>query len=230
MSGDRDTYRTLTAASVLVVAVIAAAASYLHIFTLAERYGQPEAAAIMLPISIDGAVCTSSLAMLRSARLDISAPWLARGMLVLAVGATLACNVAYGLPHGWPGALLSGWPAVAFIGSAEVAISMSRRTQVIAQAEAAESETVSEVTTEPVVAPVAARSPQRPRRRHASKSRRGGSLPQRKAARAAMEAEAVAILGAEPGIGSTDLARRLDVSVSTAQRLKREIRTAQPVS
>jgi hypothetical protein len=39
----------------------------------------------------------------------------------------LACNVGFGLPHGWPCALLSGWPAVAFVGSAEVANSMSRK-------------------------------------------------------------------------------------------------------
>jgi hypothetical protein len=46
---------------------------------------------------------------------------------VLGVAATLACNVAYGLPHGWPGALVSGWPAVSFVMAAEVAISMSAR-------------------------------------------------------------------------------------------------------
>jgi len=48
----------------------------------------------------------------------VSAPWLARTGLVLAVMATLAADVASGLPHGWPGALLAGWPAVAFVISA----------------------------------------------------------------------------------------------------------------
>ena len=41
--------------------------------------------------------------------------------------ATLAANVGYGLPYGIPGALLSGWPAVAFVGCAEMAIGMVRR-------------------------------------------------------------------------------------------------------
>jgi Protein of unknown function (DUF2637) len=127
MTGDRDRYRTATAAAVMLVAAIAAVISFVHIESLAVRYGQPVMAAVLLPISIDGTVAVSSLAMLRSARLNLTAPWLARGMLLLAVAATLACNVAYGLPHGWPGALLSGWPAVAFVGSAEVAISMSRK-------------------------------------------------------------------------------------------------------
>lgn len=127
VTADKDTYRTLTTAAVLLVAAIAAAISFVHIESLAIRYGQPVLAAWLLPVSIDGTVAVSSLAMLRSARLGLTAPWLARTMLLLAVAATLACNVAYGLPHGVPGALLSGWPAVAFVGSAEVAISMSRR-------------------------------------------------------------------------------------------------------
>jgi Protein of unknown function (DUF2637) len=124
---ERDTYRSLSAAAVLLVAAIAATVSFVHIESLAVRYGQPLLAAWLLPVSIDGTVAVASLTMLRAARLELSAPWLARTMLLLSVGATLACNVAYGLPHGWPGALLSGWPAVAFVGSAEVAISMSRK-------------------------------------------------------------------------------------------------------
>lgn len=124
---DRDTYRTLTTLAVLLVATIAAVVSYMHVATLAMRYGQPRLAAYLLPVSIDGLVAVASLVMLRSARLGVSAPWLARSGLVLAVAATLGCNVAYGLPHGAPGALLSGWPAVAFVVSAEMAISMTRK-------------------------------------------------------------------------------------------------------
>ena len=89
--------------------------------------GQPPLAAYLLPLSIDGLVATSSLVLLRSARTGVSAPWLARAGLVLAVVATLAANVASGAQHGWPGALLAGWPAVAFVISAETAIAMSRR-------------------------------------------------------------------------------------------------------
>jgi hypothetical protein len=127
MTADKDRYRTLTAAAVLLVAAIAAIVSYVHVASLALRYGQPPLAAYLLPISIDGLVAVASLVMLRAARTNVSAPWLARTGLVLAVVATLACNVAYGLPHGWPGALLSGWPAVAFVVAAEMAISMTRR-------------------------------------------------------------------------------------------------------
>ncbi|HEV8279790.1 MAG TPA: DUF2637 domain-containing protein [Streptosporangiaceae bacterium] len=125
MTGDR--YRPLTAVAVLLVAAIAAVVSYMHVATLALDYGQPPLAAYLLPLSIDGMVATSSLVLLRSARAAVSAPWLARAGLVLAVAATLAANVASGAAAGWPGALLAGWPAVAFVVSAETAISMSRR-------------------------------------------------------------------------------------------------------
>lgn len=126
----QDIYRTITTVAVLLVAVIAATVSFIHIEALAIRYGQPELAAWLLPLSIDGTVAVASMAMLRSARTGLTTPRLARSMLLLAVGATLACNVGYGLSHGWPGALLSGWPAVAFVGSAEVAIGMSGRKKV----------------------------------------------------------------------------------------------------
>ena len=128
MSGtDRDRYRTLTALAVLLVAAIAAVIGFQHVVALAVRYGQPVLAAYLLPVSIDGLVAVSSLVMLRAARTGVSAPWLARTGLVLAVIATLACNVGYGVAHGWPGALLSGWPAVAFVVAAETAITMTRQ-------------------------------------------------------------------------------------------------------
>src|SRR5215469_14240823 len=84
----------------MFVAAIAAVISYQHVVALAIRYGQPPLAAYLLRVSIDGLV---------------------------AVSATMACDVGYGVAHGWPGALLSGWPAVAFVVAAEVAITMTRR-------------------------------------------------------------------------------------------------------
>ena len=116
-----------TAAAVLFVAAIAAVVSFVHIQDLAITHGQTPLAAMLLPLSIDGTVAAASLVMLRAARNRIGTPWLARTMLSLAVLATLAANVGYGLPYGIPGALLSGWPAVAFVGCAEMAIGMVRR-------------------------------------------------------------------------------------------------------
>ena len=117
----------MAAAAVLLVAAIAAVVSYIHIERLAVTHGQSALAAYLLPLSIDGTVAAASLAMLRSARAGLGTPYLARVMLGLAVTATLASNVAYGARFGLTGSLLSGWPAVAFIGSAEMAIGMTRR-------------------------------------------------------------------------------------------------------
>ena len=126
MTGD-GAIRRLTAGAVLLVAAIAAVVSFVHIEHLAVTHGQTELAAMLLPVSIDGTVAAASLVMLRTARAGLGTPWLARVMLGLAVTATLAANIAYGMRFGPGGALLSGWPAVAFIGSAEMAIGMVRR-------------------------------------------------------------------------------------------------------
>jgi hypothetical protein len=119
--------RAGTTAAVLLVAVIAAVVSFVHIEHLAVTHGQTELAAVLLPVSIDGTVAGASLIMVRAARVLPGTPWLARVMLALSVAATLAANVAYGVRFGITGALLSGWPAVAFVGSAEMAIGMVRR-------------------------------------------------------------------------------------------------------
>jgi Protein of unknown function (DUF2637) len=130
VAGDK-LIRAGTATAVLLVAAIAAVVSFVHIEHLALTHGQAPLAAALLPVSIDGTVAAASLVMLRAARAGLGTPWLARGMLGLAVAATLASNVGYGLPYGVPGALLSGWPAVAFIGCAEMAIGMVRRTRAV---------------------------------------------------------------------------------------------------
>lgn len=122
----RDIYRTLTSAGVLFVASIAAVISFEHISSLSLKYGQPALAAYLMPLSVDGLVTVSSLAMLRSARAGLDYPWMARTGLILGVLATLAANVTSGLPHGTVGAIIAGWPAIAFVISAEIAIGMVR--------------------------------------------------------------------------------------------------------
>ena len=130
MNGNNDALTRIgTAAAVLLVAAIAATVSFVHIAHLAVTHGQTFLAAVLLPLSIDGTVAAAALVMLRAARAGIGTPPLARFMLALAVIATLAANIGYGVPYGIAGALLSGWPAVAFIGCAEMAIGMVRRTR-----------------------------------------------------------------------------------------------------
>jgi len=196
VTGDR--YRPVTAAAVLLVAAIAAVVSYMHVATLALDYGQPPLAAYLLPLSIDGMVATSSLVLLRSARTGVSAPWLARTGLVLAVLATLAANVASGLPAGWPGALLAGWPAVAFVISAETAIAMSRRRAASGQRTA-----------------VTATARPRPKR-----------VATRRPAAADTEAAILSALATRPQMTNAELATAIGTSERTARRYRARLATA----
>jgi hypothetical protein len=205
-----DKYRTLTAAAVLLVAAIAAVISFVHIEHLAVTRGQTFLAALLLPISIDGTVAAASLVMLRAARTGLGTPWLARVMLGLSVAATLAANVAYGARFGPAGALLSGWPAVAFIGSAEMAIGMVRKHAKPAPGAKPES-AVAPVTVSPVkpVAEATVKTTARtPRTRQ-----RGASRPDTR------ERKARAILTRQPEISGAELGRAIGASPRTGQRL-----------
>ena len=48
-------------------------------------------------------------------------------MLWLGIGATVGANIAFGAGYGLLGALISAWPAVAFIGAVEIAMQQVRR-------------------------------------------------------------------------------------------------------
>jgi hypothetical protein len=133
MTADKG-IRRLTAAAVLPVAAIAAVVSFVHIEHLATTHGQTQLAAWLLPVSVDGTVAAASLSMLWAARTGLPTAWISRVMLTLGVLATLMANVAYGAPFGLSGELLSGWPAVAFVGSVEMVLVMVRRARTATRA------------------------------------------------------------------------------------------------
>jgi hypothetical protein len=219
--------RAATTAAVLLVAVIAAVVSFVHIEHLAVTHGQTELAAMLLPVSIDGTVAAASLVMLRAARAGLGTPWLARVMLGLSVVATLAANIAYGARYGITGSLLSGWPAVAFIGSAEMALGMVRRArQAVPDALPAPVPTDADVALSGApddVFPAATDDarvsghlgmPDATRRRHTRDTTR-----QKRRTQADIEAEALAVLSRQPGISGAELGRSVGVSDRTGQRL-----------
>lgn len=107
---------------VLAVGIIAAMQSYSHIYDLARAHGQSPIDARLLPLSVDGLIIAASLALKTT-------PVLARWMLGLGVAATVGANVAYGLPEGSLAAILSAWPGVSFVGSAELLL-RGRHTEV----------------------------------------------------------------------------------------------------
>jgi hypothetical protein len=128
VSGDR-VIRVATAAVVCAVAAFAAVVSYSHIYGLGRGHGEDGTAARLLPLSVDGLILAASLVLLHEARNDRDAPRLARLMLWLGIAATIGANVAYGAGYGLLGALISAWPAVAFIGAVEIAMQLVRRSR-----------------------------------------------------------------------------------------------------
>jgi hypothetical protein len=126
VNGDR-VIRFATAAVVCAVAAFAAVVSDSHIYGLGRAHGQDGTAARLLPLSVDGLILAALLVLLHEARNGRDAPRLARFMLWLGIGATVGANIAFGAGYGLLGALISAWPAVAFIGSVEIAMQQVRR-------------------------------------------------------------------------------------------------------
>lgn len=148
---------TFTAAAVILFAAIV---SYSHIYALARAHGEDSIQAHLLPLSIDGVIAEASLVMLYAARNKVDAPRLARIMLWSGIVATLAANALVALPPAWInpvanaiiGAILSAWPAAAFIGSVELIMLLVRAVRSVAD----DSDSEDDSDPEP---------PKRPRRR-----------------------------------------------------------------
>jgi hypothetical protein len=79
------------------------------------------------PAAADGLILAASLVLLHEARNGRDAPGLALLMLWLGIAATIGANIAYGAGFGLLGAVISAWPAVAFIGAVEMVMQLVRR-------------------------------------------------------------------------------------------------------
>jgi hypothetical protein len=122
--------RWTTVGAVIGVAAVAAVASYEHAYALVRAHGEGGGTARLVPLTVDGLIYASSMVMLDSARRKGAVPALARWLLGLGIGATLAANVAHGLGHGLAGAAVAAWPAVALVGSYELLMMIIRSAQV----------------------------------------------------------------------------------------------------
>jgi hypothetical protein len=111
---------------VLGVAAVAAVVSYEHASALVRAHGESGWTGRLIPLTVDGLIYASSMAMLDSARRGARVPALARWLLGMGIIATLAANVAHGLGHGIIGAAAAAWPAVALVGSDELLMMIIR--------------------------------------------------------------------------------------------------------
>ena len=115
-------YTTIT---VVLVAAFAALVSYTHIRDLAMTNGYDPYTASILPLSVDGLIVGTSFMLVSASRAVLRAS-VARCGLWLGIIATIAANVAYGLPHGFVGSTVSAWPAVAFIVAVEAWMQLTK--------------------------------------------------------------------------------------------------------
>jgi Protein of unknown function (DUF2637) len=112
--------RKITTGIVVAVGLFAGGDSYSHIFHLAREHHQDVMSAALVPLAGDGLVVAASATMLAAARNGKPVPLRARLMMLGGIGATIAANVAYGLPQGATGAFLSVWAVAAYIGCMEL--------------------------------------------------------------------------------------------------------------
>jgi hypothetical protein len=150
-------------AAVSVVALVAAVASYVHMYELADRAGE-EWRATLVPLSVDGLLVAASMVLFVRRRDGEKAgvmPWIG---IVLGLAASLGANVAAGW-DGWEPPWLAGvvaaWPPVALAIAFELLISVTRRPS--GQDERATAPRVAAVPPpEAAKAPEAAPTPQAP--------------------------------------------------------------------
>jgi hypothetical protein len=115
-----------TVAVIVLVALFAAYVSYGHAFELIHSHGESRSAAVFGSGTVDGLVYASGMVLLQAARYRRRAPWLAYFGLWLGIVATIGANMAHGLSHGYVGAVVSAWPAVALITAYELLMKIIR--------------------------------------------------------------------------------------------------------
>jgi hypothetical protein len=199
--------RIASLAGALVVAAIAALASYSHMRGLALRYGQPELISDLLPISVDGMMVVATIALGDGRRNR----WSAWAAFWTGVTASVLANVLAAQPSGIA-RCISAWPAIAFLLVVEV-ITRGGRSH-------ASSDTDDEAQQLPAQkgTPTVAPTPDEPQpARPATTTRtRGRTTDTKRRRRPLIETQALAITlrREHPGITQAELARRLDKSVA----------------
>jgi hypothetical protein len=196
------------------VASIAAVASYEHMRQLATDYGQPPVIADLMPLSVDGLIIVSTIAMADDKRTARTPRRSARLAFVVGVVASIAANVL-ATPGGVIARLISAWPAVALLMVVEV-LSRRGRTSPAEQTTPAE-QTARVVASAPAAAPASTPAPADPAPATVPPPATKTTRP--RTSRRPPSAEKVAKAAAKlPGATVAQVAAKAGVSESTARR------------
>ena len=107
----------------LVVAGVAAYASYVHQRSFALRGGADRVSASLWPLSVDGLLLLSTLGLLKQeSGADRRAKWAVWAAFLLGIAVSLAANVAAAPRLEWRSVLVAGWPPVALLLSVELLV------------------------------------------------------------------------------------------------------------
>ncbi|MGF0118799.1 DUF2637 domain-containing protein [Promicromonospora sp. Marseille-Q5078] len=111
---------------IAIVAVTAAVISFTHVQHVAREAGESELSAILLPLSIDGAIAAPAAVILAETKAGRRPPRLAWVMLLLGLTASLAANIAAAEPT-LVARAVAVWPPIALALGVEVLAGMGRR-------------------------------------------------------------------------------------------------------
>jgi len=174
MTGRDRMVRWAAVAAVMAVAAVAAWVSYRHCVAVVESHGETGWVGRVYPATIDGLIVAASMVLLDAARSQDKPPAMAVWLLSTGIAATLAVNVLAGVKFGPLGALISAWPAYAFVGAYEALMLLVR----------AAARRAAGATTEPAVRTTRKASPRTTRKASAKASGGGVDAATRKAAEA----------------------------------------------
>jgi hypothetical protein len=122
----------------LVVAGVAAYASYRHQRAFALEGGADAVSAALWPLSVDGLLVLASAGLLKSRRVGVGRARIAAwSSFVLGIVVSMAANVASAPSLGWQPVLVAGWPPVALLLAVELLAYRSRVRQPFSQREVA---------------------------------------------------------------------------------------------
>ncbi|WP_318656736.1 DUF2637 domain-containing protein [Streptomyces canus] len=107
----------------LVVAGVAAHASYVHQREFALQGGADTVSASLWPLSVDGLLLLAAIDLLRhSGSTARRARWAVWSAFLLGIAVSLAANVAAAPAMEWRPVLVAGWPPVALLLSVELLV------------------------------------------------------------------------------------------------------------